>query len=74
MFMPHEKLIRILNYVWLATLFPAAVGVIAGSLAHNFSLGVKTFLLTECGLAVLSPLLGAVFSDSRRPGQRRKKP
>jgi hypothetical protein len=24
-------------------------------------------------MAVLSPLLGAVFGDSRRPGQRRKK-
>jgi len=72
--MPHEKLIRILNYIWLATLFPAAVGVIAGSLAHSFALGVKTFLLTECGIAVLSPLLGAVFGDSKRPGQRRKKP
>ena len=71
--MPHEKLIRILNYIWLATLFPAAVGVVAGTLAHNFALGVKTFLLTECGMAVLSPLLGAVFGDSRRPGQRRKK-
>jgi hypothetical protein len=71
--MPQEKLIRILSYLWLVTLFPVAVGVIAGSLGHNFVLGIKTLLLTGFGIAVLSPLLGAVLGDSRRSGQRRKK-
>jgi hypothetical protein len=71
--MPQEKLVRILSYLWLVTLFPVAVGTIAGSLGHNFALGIKTLLLIEFGIAVLSPLLGAVLGDSRRSGQRRKK-
>jgi hypothetical protein len=71
--MPQGKLIRILNFLWLVTLFPVGVAVIAGSLAHNFALGIKTLLLIEFGIAVLSPLLGAVLGDSRRSGQRRKK-
>jgi hypothetical protein len=71
--MPHAKLIRILNYVWLVTLFPTAVAVLAGSLGHNFVLGIKTFLLIEFGMAVLTPLLGAVLGDSRRSFHRRKK-
>jgi hypothetical protein len=71
--MPQEKLIRILSYVWVVTLFSVAVGVIAGSLGHNFALGVKALLLIASGIAVLSPLLGAVLGDSRRSGQRRRK-
>jgi hypothetical protein len=71
--MPQGKLIRILNYIWLVTLLPVGVAVIAGSLGHNFALGIKTLLLIEFGIAVLSPLLGAVLGDSRRSGQRRKK-
>jgi len=71
--MPQEKVIRILNCLWLVTLLPVAAGVIAGSISHNFALGIKTLLLIEFGIAVLSPLLGAVLSDSRRSGQRRKK-
>jgi hypothetical protein len=71
--MPHEKLFRILGYLWLVTLLPVAAGVIAGSLGHNFALGIKTLLLIEFGMAVLSPLLGAVLGDSRRSSQRRKK-
>jgi len=71
--MPQGKLIRILSYVWLVTLFPVAVGIIAGSLGHNFALGVKALLLIASGIAVLSPLLGAVLGDSRRSGQRRRK-
>jgi hypothetical protein len=71
--MPHEKLIRILNCVWLLTLLPVAAAVTAGSLAQNFALGIKTFLLIEFGMAVLSPLLGAVVGGSGRSDHRRKK-
>lgn len=71
--MPQVKLIRIRSYVWLVTLFPVAVGIIAGSLGHNFALGIKALLLIASGIAVLSPLLGAVLGDSRRSGRRRKK-
>jgi hypothetical protein len=71
--MPHEKLVRILNVVWLVTLFPVVVAVMAGSLGHSFALGVKTFLLIEFGMAVLSPLLGAVLGGSGRSDHRRKK-
>jgi hypothetical protein len=71
--MPHEKLLRILNVVWLVTLFPVAAAVMAGSLGHSFALGIKTFLLIEFGMAVLSPLLGAVLGGSGRSDHRRKK-
>jgi hypothetical protein len=71
--MPQEKLLRILNYVWLLTLLPAAAAAVAGSLGHSFALGVKTFLLIEFGVAVLSPLLGAVIGESGGSGPRRKK-
>jgi hypothetical protein len=61
--MPHQKLIRVLNYVWLLVVFPVAVAILVGVLGHSANLGIKTFLLIECGMAVLSPLLNAVISD-----------
>jgi hypothetical protein len=61
--MPHRKLMRILNYVWLLVAFPLAVALLVGVLAHSPSLGIKTFLLVECGMAVLIPLLNAVISN-----------
>jgi hypothetical protein len=57
-------LIRVLNYVWLLVVFPVAVAIlVVGVLGHSANLGIKTFLLIECGMAVLSPLLNAVISD-----------
>jgi hypothetical protein len=61
--MAHQKLIRILNYLWLLGAFPIAVALLFGLLAHSASLGIKTFLLIECGMAVLIPLLNAVIDD-----------
>ena len=61
--MPHQKLIRVLNYVWLLVVFPVVVAIFVGVLGHSVNLGIKTFLLIECGMAVLSPLLSAVISD-----------
>jgi hypothetical protein len=61
--MPHKKVIRVLNYVWLFVVFPVGVAVLVGVLGHSANLGIRTFLLIECGMAVLSPLLNAVISN-----------
>jgi hypothetical protein len=42
---------------------PIAVAILVGVLGHGVNLRFKTFLLIECGMAVLSPLLNAVISD-----------
>ena len=47
----------------LLVVFPVAVGILVGVLGHSVNLGIKTFLLIECGMAVLSPLLNAVIND-----------
>jgi hypothetical protein len=65
--MPHQKLIRVLNYVWLLVVFPVAVAIIIGILGHSATLGFKTFLLIECEMAVLRVLTTA----SRKPPLRR---
>jgi hypothetical protein len=59
--MAHEKLIRLLNFLWLLLFFPAAVAVLVGLLGHSATLGIKTFLLIEFGVAILSPLLTAIL-------------
>jgi len=33
--MPHQKLIRVLNYVWLLMVFPVAVAILVGVLGHS---------------------------------------
>ena len=71
--MPHQKLIRVLNYVWLLVVFPVAVAILVGVLGHSVNLGIKTFLLIECGMAVLSPLLNAVISDGNHTHHHRRK-
>jgi hypothetical protein len=72
--MPHRKFVRILNYVWLLVVFPIAMAFLFGLLAHSTSLGIKTFLLIECGMAVLSPLLNAVIGDDDHSRFRSQKP
>jgi hypothetical protein len=59
--MAHEKLIRLLNFLWLLLVFPGAVGILVGFLSHSPTLGIKTFLLIEVGIAILSPLLTAIL-------------
>ena len=71
--MSREKLVRILNYFWVLVLFPVAVAVLVGSLTQSANLGIKTFLLIECGMAVLSPLLNAVIGDGYSSHHRRGK-
>jgi hypothetical protein len=75
--MPHQKLIRVLNYIWLLVVFPVAVAILVGVHGHSvnlrINLGIKTFLLIECGMAVLSPLLNAVISDGNHTYHHRRK-
>ena len=61
--MSREKVVRLLNYFWLLAVFPVGVAILVGAFTHSANLGIKTFLLIECGMAVLSPLLNAVIGD-----------
>jgi hypothetical protein len=69
--MPRQNLVRILKYIWLLLAFPLAVALLAGVLAHSTSFGIKMFLLVECGIAVLTPLLNAIIG--RDDGSRRNR-
>jgi hypothetical protein len=71
--MPHQKFIRILNYFWLLVVFPLSVALLVGVVAHSASLGIKTFLLIECGMAVLIPLLNAVLGNGDHSRHKRGK-
>jgi hypothetical protein len=62
-----------LSYVWLLVVFPIAVAILVGVLGHSATLGFKTFLLIECGMAVLSPLLNAVIKGGNQTHHRRRK-
>jgi hypothetical protein len=59
--MPHEKLLRLLHLAWLVVLFPAGAGALVWFLSHSTSLGIQAFLLIESGVAILSPLLTAIW-------------
>ena len=71
--MAHQKLIRVLNYIWLLVVFPVAVAILIGVLGHRANLGFKTFLLIEYGMAVLSPLLNAIINDGEQTHHHRRK-
>ena len=64
--MPHERLIGVLSYFVLALLFPLVTASLVGLLGHSATLGIKTFLLIELGMAILSPLINAVLASTRR--------
>jgi hypothetical protein len=71
--MPHEKLIRLLNFLWLLVIFPAVVAVLVGWVSHSPTFGIKAFLLIEFGVAILSPLLTAILEgQDTLPRNRRK--
>jgi len=61
--MAHEKLIRLLNFLWLLPVFPALLAILVGFLGHSATLGIKSFLLIESGVAILSPLLTAILGS-----------
>jgi hypothetical protein len=54
---------RLLNILWLLLVFPAAVAILVGFLGHSATLGIKTLLLIESGVAILSPLLTAILGS-----------
>src|ERR1700676_844108 len=70
-YMAHEKLLRLLNILWLLLVLPVAVAVSVGFVGHSATLGIKTFLLIEFGIAILSPLLSAILG-SRDPSHRKR--
>ena len=53
----REKLTRLLSYVGSFLVFPLLARLLVGLIGHRAILGVKTFLLIELGMAILSPLL-----------------
>jgi hypothetical protein len=69
--MAHERLIRLLNFLWLLLVLPGTVAILVGFVSHSSTLGIKTFLLIEVGVAILSPLLTAILA-SRTPSQRNR--
>jgi hypothetical protein len=72
--MSRERLIRLLSYVGSFLLFPLFASLLVGLIGHSAILGVKTFLLIELGMAILSPLLSAVIASGvRKPDHRRGK-
>ncbi|MBV8142606.1 MAG: hypothetical protein JO279_18065 [Verrucomicrobia bacterium] len=71
--MPRQNLNRILKYIWLLLVFPLAVALLAGVLAHSTSFGIKMFLLVECAIAVLIPLLNAIIGRNDHPRRDRGK-
>ena len=61
----YEKLTRLLlRRIFL--MFPMLVGLTIGIIGNSAILSVKTFLLVELGMAVLSPLFSAVITSGVR--------
>ena len=71
--MAHEKLLRLLNLVWLLLAFPSVVAVLVGFMSQSPTLGIKTFLLIGFGIAILSPLLTAIIDARETSGRHRHK-
>ena len=71
--MAHEKLLRFLNLAWLVVVFPAGAAILAWFVSHSTSLGVKTFLLVESGVAILSPLWTAIWGERDNSHRNRGK-
>ena len=68
------KLTRLLSYVGFFLVFPLLTSLLVGVIGHSAILGVKTFLLIELGMAILSPLFGAVATSGvRKPHHHREK-
>ena len=67
---PRERLTRLLSYFGSFIVFPLLVALVVGVLEHNGTIGIKTFLLIELGMAVLSPHLSAVLASGERKPHR----
>jgi len=62
----REKLTRLLSYFGSFLVFPLLV------LEQSATIGIKTFLLIELGMAVLSPLLNAVIASGESMPHRHR--
>jgi hypothetical protein len=71
--MAHEKLLRLLQLAWLVVVFPAGAAILVWFLSHSTSLGIKAFLLIESGVAILSPLLTAIWGGPDNSHRNRGK-
>jgi hypothetical protein len=69
---PRERLTRLLSYFGSFIVFPLLVALVVGVLEHNGTIGIKTFLLIELGMAVLSPLFSAVIASGERKPHRHR--
>ena len=69
---PREKLIRLLSYLGSLLVFPLLVALLVGVLGHSLTLGIKTFLLIELGMTVLTPLLNAVIAAGKSKPHRQR--
>jgi hypothetical protein len=69
---PHEKLTRLLCYFGSLLVFPLLVALVVGFLGHSATIGIKTFLLIELGMAVLTPLLNALITSGKPHHHRGK--
>ena len=67
---PREKLTRLLKYFGSFFVFSVLVALVVGMLEQSATIGIKTFLLIELGMAVLSPLLSAVIASGERKSHR----
>lgn len=68
----REKLTRLLSYFGSFLVFPLLVALVVGTLEQSATIGIKTFLLIELGMAVLSPLLNAVIASGERMSHRHR--
>ena len=69
---PREKLSRLLSYFGSFLVFPLLVALVVGMLEQSATIGIKTFLLIELGMAVLSPLLNAVIASGESMPHRHR--
>jgi len=68
----REKLTRLLSYFGSFLVFPLLVALVVGMLEQSATIGIKTFLLIELGMAVLSPLLNAVIASGESMPHRHR--
>jgi len=69
----REKLTRLLSYFGSFLVFPLLVALVVGMLEQSATIGIKTFLLIELGMAVLSPLLNAVIASGESMPHRHRR-
>ena len=69
----HEKLTWLLSYFGSFLVFPLLVALVVGMLEQSATIGIKTFLLIELGMAVLSPLLNAVIASGESMPHRHRR-